>query len=795
MKFAIKSDVGQRRKCDGIGGHNAGEVASSMALMSIGQAWKKMEVDDIEEVYQWLIHKIEEANNDIFLRSTQYEDLYGMGTTLVAAIVIGDQLMIANVGDSRAYVLRKFQLKQLTEDQSLVNALLKSGEITPEEAENHPNKNVVTQSLGVTSVVEIDFVRMTVKEDDTLLLCSDGLSDMLSLEEIRNVMNHYSDIEKQVEKAVEADFRQNDDAMRRFRREALSATQLTHPNIVGVYDVGQSQEMNYIVMEYVEGTDLKDYVRQRGALHPIEAVRIMMQIVSAIAAAHQNRIIHRDIKPQNILIDREGNVKITDFGIAVALSDTSLTQTNTLLGSVHYLSPEQARGGMATIQTDIYALGIVLYELLTGRVPFDGESPVSIALKHFQDPLPSVVNPKAMVPQSLENIVLKATAKDPMNRYRSCYEMFQDLKTCLDSTRLYEKKFVPTSFSGETKVLTPINTQKVKPIQTSREIPIVEMDEEKPVKKKRKWPWVLLLMISVIGIMAFAFLHSSPKEVQVPDVTNLTEAAAKIKLADAKLSVTDIIQVQSDEIESGKVIETNPKAGSTVKEKSKITIKVSSGKEAVTMKDYRDKTYEIARDELKKLGFTVEKKEEYSDNVEAGKVISQSIAPNQKVEGKDTVVTLVISKGEPSIKMTNLKGFTREGAIEYASTNNLNLTIKEEESDATVDTVINQSIREGSDIKKGTSLTIVLSKGKKAHTVTKQIMIPYQKSTNNSNGKTNKISIHIEDSTNQIQNVYKTLEIREDTSVNITFNLSNTQPTGKYKIVSDGKEIVSGTVQ
>ena len=596
-------------------------------------------------------------------------------------------------------------------------------------------------------------------------------------------------------KVLRLDFRQNNDAMRRFRREALSATQLTHPNIVGVYDVGQSQEMNYIVMEYVEGTDLKDYIRQRGALHPIEAVRIMMQIVSAIAAAHQNRIIHRDIKPQNILIDREGNVKITDFGIAVALSDTSLTQTNTLLGSVHYLSPEQARGGMATIQTDIYALGIVLYELLTGRVPFDGESAVSIALKHFQEPLPPVVNPTAMVPQSLENIVLKATAKDPMNRYRSCYEMFQDLKTCLDSTRLYEKKFVPTSFSGETKVLTPINTQKVKPIQTSREIPIVEMDEEKPVKKKRKWPWVLLLMISVIGIMAFAFLHSSPKEVQVPDVTNLTEAAAKIKLADAKLSVTDVIPVQSDEVESGKVIETNPKAGSTVKEKSKITIKVSSGKEAVTMKDYRNKTYETARDELKKLGFTVEKKEENSDSVEAGKVISQSIAPNQKVEGKDTVITLVVSKGETSIKMANLKGYTREGAIEYASTNNLNLTITEEENDATVDTVISQSIREGSDIKKGTPLTVVLSKGKKAHTVTKQIMIPYQKSANNSKRKVNKISIYVEDSVNQLQNVYKTLEISEDTSVNVTFNLSNSQPIGKYKIVSDGKEIASGTVQ
>ena len=596
-------------------------------------------------------------------------------------------------------------------------------------------------------------------------------------------------------KVLRLDFRQNDDAMRRFRREALSATQLTHPNIVGVYDVGQSQEMNYIVMEYVEGTDLKDYVRQRGALHPIEAVRIMMQIVSAIAAAHQNRIIHRDIKPQNILIDREGNVKITDFGIAVALSDTSLTQTNTLLGSVHYLSPEQARGGMATIQTDIYALGIVLYELLTGRVPFDGESAVSIALKHFQEPLPPVMNPSVMIPQSLENIVLKATAKDPMNRYRSCYEMFQDLKTCLDSTRLYEKKFVPASFSGETKVLSPISTQKIKPIQSSREIPVVEMDEEKPVKKKRKWPWVLLLMISVIGIMAFAFLHSSPKEVQVPDVTNLTEAAAKIKLADAKLNVTDVIQVQSDEVESGKVIETNPKAGSTVKEKSKVTLKVSSGKEAITMKDYRNKTYEAARDELKKLGFTVERKDENSDNVDSGKVISQSIAPNQKVEGKDTVITLVISKGENSIKMANLKGYTREGAIEYASANNLNLTITEEENDATVDTVVSQSIREGSEIKKGAPLTIVLSKGKKVHTVTKQIVIPYQKPKNNLNRKVNKISIYIEDSVNQLQNVYNTIEISEDTSVNLTFSLSNTQPIGKYKIVSDGKEITSGTVQ
>ena len=375
--------------------------------------------------------------------------------------------------------------------------------------------------------------------------------------------------------------------------------------------------------------------------------------------------------------------------------------------------------------------------------------------------------------------------------------MFQDLKTCLDSTRLYEKKFVPASFSGETKVLTPIHTQKVKPIQTSKEIPVVEMDEEKPVKKRRKWPWLfLLLLISIIGIMAFVFLQSSPKEVQVPDVTNLTEAAAKTKLADAKLNVTDVIQVKSDEIESGKVIETSPKAGSTVKEKSKITIKVSSGKEAVTMKDYRNKTYEAARDELKKLGFTVEKQEENSDSVESGKVISQSIAPNQKVEGKDPVITLVVSKGESSIKMANLTGYTRAGAIEYANSNNLALTITEEENEATADTVIRQSIREGAEVKKGTALTIVLSKGKKDHTVTKQITIPYQKNGQNNGQKTpNKISIYIEDAKNQISNVYNTLEITEDTTVNLTFTLSNSHPTGNYKIVSDGKVISSGNVQ
>ena len=221
-------------------------------------------------------------------------------------------------------------------------------------------------------------------------------------------------------KVLRFDFRDNEDALRRFQREALSATQLVHPNIVSVYDVDEENGLQYIVMEYVKGADLKKYIEKNGKVSPEDSIYIMDQVLSAMALAHRNRIIHRDIKPQNILIDQDNQIKVTDFGIAVALSETSITQTNTLLGSVHYLSPEQARGGMATIKSDIYALGIVLYELLSGAVPFDGESAVSIALKHFQDPMPLIRKNNPEVPQSLENVILKATSKEPTYRYGTC---------------------------------------------------------------------------------------------------------------------------------------------------------------------------------------------------------------------------------------------------------------------------------------------------------------------------------------------------------------------------------------
>lgn len=296
-----------------------------------------------------------------------------------------------------------------------------------------------------------------------------------------------------------------------------------------------------------------------------------------------------------------------------------------------------------------------------------------------------------------------------------------------------------------------------------------------------------------MGLLVW-FFKTTPKEVHIPDVTNLTEAEAKIKLADAKLNVADVLTLQSDTVEPGHVIETNPKAGSTVKEKSKVILKVSDGKALVTMKDYQNQSYEAARDELKKLGFIVEKVEETSQTVAVGKIISQSIPPKQKVSAKDTVVTLTVSQGVPTIKMANLQGYSRKDAMEYATANNLSLKIVEEESELPVDTVIRQSIPEGSDLQKGAELTLVLSKGKSDYTVTKQVTIPYDKKTASSSG-VNQVEIYIQDAYTNSDNSYQTLQIKETTLVTLTFTLNQKQPQGQYKIVRDGQVIATGTAQ
>ncbi len=407
-------------------------------------------------------------------------------------------------------------------------------------------------------------------------------------------------------KMLRLDFVNDEEFIRRFHREAQSATSLVHPNIVNIYDVGEEEDLYYIVMEYVNGQTLKQYIQKNSPLEVEKALDIMKQLTSAITHAHQNNIVHRDIKPHNILVDNMGNVKITDFGIAMALEATSITQTNSVLGSVHYLSPEQARGGMANKKSDIYSLGIVMFELLTGRLPFSGESAVSIALKHLQSETPSVRRWNPAIPQSVENIVLKATAKDPFHRYDSVDEMEYDLLTALDSDRIDEPKFVVPVDNEATKAIPVItddhpiknlddtlvhDKEKTLPSQTAQN------KKDKAPKKRKKWPIVLVsLFISLIilGILIVTVLPElfGPKDLEVPDVSEMELEDAISELISTGFEVGETIEISSDEIDEGFVVKTDPKAGKIVKEGTKIDVYQSIGKEKYELSDFEGRQYE-----------------------------------------------------------------------------------------------------------------------------------------------------------------------------------------------------------
>lgn len=468
-------------------------------------------------------------------------------------------------------------------------------------------------------------------------------------------------------KVLRFDFQNDQAAIRRFQREALAATELVHPNIVNVYDVGEEDGMQYLVMEYVKGMDLKQFIKRNYPISYGKTVDIMKQIVSAVSLAHDHRIIHRDLKPQNVLIDEEGVVKITDFGIAIALSETSITQTNTMLGSVHYLSPEQARGSMATNRSDIYAMGIILFEMLTGQVPFDGESAVTIALKHFQDELPALREFSENIPQPLENAVLKATAKDPADRYQSADEMLADLQTVLDLDRRDEAVWQPSALAGETKILTPLKEdtpmpEAFKTMATPEEV-TEEPSEEKPTKKKKskkKWGIIAGLVLIITLGSWLAFSSGGDNEITVPDVSNQTPDEARIALEAAGLTVADEVKELLDEnIEEGKVIKTVPEAKEQVKKNREITLYVSTGGKKVTLKSYVGDDIDDATEDLVELGFArsqIKTKKEFSDEADDGEILKQSLEKGEEVDPKTAEITFTVSKGPEEIVMENYEG-------------------------------------------------------------------------------------------------------------------------------------------
>jgi len=522
-------------------------------------------------------------------------------------------------------------------------------------------------------------------------------------------------------KVLRYDFQNDQAAIRRFQREALAATELVHPNIVSVYDVGEEDGQQYLVMEYVKGMDLKRYIQTQYPIAYDKVVDIMDQILSAMSLAHHHRIIHRDLKPQNILINEEGVVKITDFGIAIALSETSITQTNSMLGSVHYLSPEQARGSMATNQSDIYAMGIILYEMITGRVPFDGESAVTIALKHFQDELPDIHIYSQQVPQALENVVLKATAKDPINRYKTTEEMQADLYTSLDANRAQEAKWSPVPMLDETRAIEPV--EEVVP-----EAPSVPEDvvKEQPTKKKpkRRW-WILPLIVLLIVLTAGGYwvYASGRQEVTIPDVSNLSQTAAVEKLTNAGLNVRNTTkEVSSDEVKKGNVVRTDPQIGTEVKKNSRVTLYISTGKDTVDMQDYTDQTVADAKKALISLGFVeanITSTEEYSDEVDSGKIISQTPATDDKVVPSEAKIAFVVSKGKEPVTVPNLVGMTSSLAVQSLA--DIGITspdITYQYSDQDKGDVIAQSPNSGQQAIPGkTTVTLVVSSGVEKVTV------------------------------------------------------------------------------
>jgi len=485
-------------------------------------------------------------------------------------------------------------------------------------------------------------------------------------------------------KVLRTNYQTDPIAVARFQREAKAMADLDHPNIVRITDIGEEDGQQYLAMEYVAGLDLKRYIKENAPLSNEEAVRLMGQILLAMRLAHTQGIIHRDLKPQNVLLTPDGNAKVSDFGIAVAFAETSLTQTNSMLGSVHYLSPEQARGSKASVQSDIYAMGIIFYEMLTGHIPYDGDSAVTIALQHFQKPLPSIIEENKNVPQALENVVIKATAKKLSDRYKSVAEMYVDLSSCLSYERRNEKKLVFDDASkADTKTLPKVNVvPKPTPLPTSdarptvhEDLPVVSEDRTAPVSPKNKPPrrlrtrYKVLFVALALVLAAFAFLlYMSPANKTVPDVSGKTVAEARAIIEDQDLQVGDEKEEYSDSVLEGYVIRTNPNAGAQKKENSKVDLVVSKGPSTFDMPDYTGMSRENAENDLKtnyKLSSKLISIEEVETNeVEPGIVIEQSPAAGQKYDlTSNTKVVLKVSKESNSIDLPSYVGSDYEFAV------------------------------------------------------------------------------------------------------------------------------------
>ncbi len=492
-------------------------------------------------------------------------------------------------------------------------------------------------------------------------------------------------------KVLRGDLAGDEKFVRRFQREALAASSLDHHNIVEMYDVGEDHGTYYIVMEYIKGKTLKQLIKKRGALTLSECIDIMLQLTDGVNVAHSSYIIHRDLKPQNIMIQDNGEIKITDFGIAMALNNTQLTQTNSVMGSVHYLPPEQASGKGATLQSDIYSMGILMYELLTGKLPFKGDNAIEIALKHLKEHVPPVSEELPGVPQSIENIIIRATAKNPKNRYADAREMYEDLRTCLDSSRKNEPKYTykyPESDYDDTKVLRMVKDKKVEDLNDEEKDEIAKQITAQDVKGQNK---VLIILVSIFTgivvlittlVLLIPYLTKT-KAIAVPNVKGLTVEEAIDKLQDKGFTISDKREEKpSADVDEGLVIQTKPEAGTKRKKGSEVTLQVSVGNNTIEIEDYIGKDYKEVKGALEalKINVLIEKVEVETDvDYDENEVIRQSKEPGEKLGAGDTI-TLYIPKIESKYPdFTN--GFTVDDVRDFADTHKLTVNVEEVQTD------------------------------------------------------------------------------------------------------------------
>ncbi len=523
-------------------------------------------------------------------------------------------------------------------------------------------------------------------------------------------------------KVLRGDLADDEKFVRRFQREANSASSLRHPNIVEMYDVGEDNGKYFIVMEYVNGKTLKNLIKKRGALNLTEAIDIMLQLTSGIACAHDSYIIHRDIKPQNVMILEDGRVKITDFGIAMALNSNELTQTNSVMGSVHYLPPEQASGNGSTIKSDIYSLGILMFELLTGKVPFKGDNAVEIAIKHMRDPIPSVVDINPSIPMSVENIILKACAKNPKNRYDSVTEMYNDLKTCLSEERAHEERIVYKYSEHnleESKNISKLELResKNKDLNVSDES-LEEEKEDKKINIALKIAAIACVSITLIGLI-FILIYSTDtnKEVKVPsDLVGLSERDACKKI-EAKKLICSVKYVYDEDYDEDVVISVTPRESTKVKEGNTVNLKVTSFEDTILVENYVGKKLDVVKAELESEGIRVvltPSKVTKDDKIDENTIVSQSVEEGKRLQKNNGVIELTYATLITVYPDFTDGSYTKDLVQQFCDDNKINCIFKmEEDNNYKEGAIILQSRSAGDEVKIGSSITITVATNSK----------------------------------------------------------------------------------